>query len=240
MSVSCHHSPPMRRRAAVIVTALAALLAMPKPSQAQTAPTIVGSLANFDAVNDSEGEKEGFEIQLEGLEPNDITRVFGQNGATCYIRYCIGSITPYGTPGVAPFGVYVRWTANYDPATNAFTTPANAPGNRHGTPSRVGNAQPVPVTGESCWSLGAGAAYAESGCEHFGVSTGPGRFPTAAKTVTYRWLVPDPASPGNLVAPPAALVPPVAISHPAAQGGVLAGAPDVQMVAPGAPPIAPA
>src|SRR3954471_21068338 len=149
MSVSCHHSPRMRRRAAVIVTALAALLAMPKGSHAQTAPTIVGSLANFDAVNDTEGEKEGFEIQLEGLEPQDITRVFGQAGATCYIRYCIGTITPYGTPGVAPFGVFVRWTANYDPAARKFVTPSIAPGNGHGTSSRVGNAQPPRVTGES-------------------------------------------------------------------------------------------
>src|SRR3954452_17769075 len=240
MSVSCHHSPPMRRRAAVIVTALAALLAMPKGSQAQTAPTIVGSLANFDAVNDTEGEKEGFEIQLEGLEPNDITRVFGQSGATCYIRYCIGSIAPYGTPGVAPFGVYVRWTANYNAATQTFTTPASAPGNGHGTPTRVGNTNPMPVTGEACWSLGAGAAYAESGCEHFGVSTTPGRFPSAAKTVTYRWLVADPALPGNLIPASPAVVPPVPISHPIVQGDIVAGAPDVQVAAPAAPPIAPA
>src|SRR4051794_31108983 len=239
MSVSCHHSPAMRRRVAVIVTALAALLAIPNASHAQSAPTIVGSLANFDAVNDSEGEKEGFEIQLEGIEPRDITRVFGQSGATCYIRYCIGSITSYGTPGVAPFGVYVRWTANFDAATQTFTTPLNAPGNGHGTPSRVGNPHPMPVTGEACWSLGAGAAYAESGCEHFGVSTTAGRFPTATRTVTYRWLVADPAAPGSLVPASPAIVPPVPISHPAVQGAILAGAPDVQVVAPAAPPVVP-
>ena len=228
------------RQVTVIACALGSgLLAAPIASQAQTTPTIVGSLANFDAVNDTEGEKEGFEIQLEGLEPNDITRVFGQAGATCYIRYCIGSITPYGTPGVAPFGVYVRWTANYDPATQTFTTPLTAPGGGHGTPSRIGNPHPLPVTGEACWSVGAGAAYDASGCEHFGVSTTAGRFPTATKTVTYRWLVADPAAPGQLVPPPPALVPPVAISHPVAQGAVLAGAPDVQVAAPAAPPVAP-
>src|SRR4029077_14730947 len=115
---------------------------------------------------DTEGEKEGFEIQLEGLQPNDITRVFGQSGATCYIRYCIGSIEAYGTPGVAPFGVYVRWIANYDAAAQTFTTPANRPGGGHGTPSRVGNTTPLPATGETCWSLGAGLGYAASGCEH--------------------------------------------------------------------------
>ena len=227
-------------RAAVIAAALGTgLLALPAPLQAQS-PTIVGSLANFDVVNETEGEKEGFEIQLEGVEAVDITRVFGQSGATCYIRYCIGSIVPYGTPGVAPFGVYVRWTANYDAATRTFVTPLSAPGGGHGTPSRVGNPHPLPVTGEACWSVGAGAAYDASGCEHFGVSTRAGRFPGATKTVTYRWLVADPAAPGNLVPPPPALVPPVAISHPVAQGAILGGAPDLQVAAPAAPPVAPA
>ena len=226
------------RRVAVIACALGVgLLSVPVASHAQTTPAIVGSLANFDVVNDTEGEKEGFEIQLEGREPNDIIRVFGQAGATCYIRYCIGSITPYGTPGVAPFGVYVRWTANYNAATKTFTTPLSAPGGGHGTPSRVGNPHPLPVTGEACWSVGAGAAYDASGCEHFGVSTTAGRFPAATKTVTYRWLVADPAAAGNLVP---ALVPPVAISHPVAQGAILAGVPDVQVAAPAAPPVAPA
>src|SRR3954469_24215775 len=237
-----HRSPIFLRvcRVAAIAAATAAgLLALPVDSHAQAAPTIVGSLANFDAVNDTEGEKEGFEIQLEGLEPNDITRVFGQSGATCYIRYCIGSITPYGTPGVAPFGVYVRWTANFDAATQTFTTPPNAPGNGHGTPTRVGNPHPMPVTGEACWSIGAGAGYAESGCEHFGVSTTAGRFPAATKAVTYRWLVADPAAPGNLVPASPTLVPPVPISHPIVQGAILAGAADVQVVAPAAPPVAP-
>src|SRR5256885_13824928 len=145
-----------RRIAALGCSLAAGLVAAPHVVHAQTtAPTIVGSLANFDAVNDTEGEKEGFEIQLEGLEPNDITRVFGQSGATCYIRYCIGSITPYGTPGVAPFGVYVRWTARYNAPTQSFTTPANAPGNRHGTPTRVGNNNPKPGTGEAGRSPGA-------------------------------------------------------------------------------------
>ena len=229
---------PGRRVAAIAVALVAALLALPRASHAQTAPRIVGSLANFDVVNETEGEKEGFEIQLEGLEPNDIIRVFGQSGATCYIRYCIGGITPYGTPGVAPFGVYVRWTANYNAAAQAFTTPLSAPGNGHGTPSRLGNPHPMPVTGEACWSVGLGAAYAESGCEHFGVSTTRGRFPSAAKTVTYRWLVADPASPGNLVAADPTIVPPVAIPHPAASGAVLAGAADVEVDLPAIAPVA--
>src|SRR5438128_819646 len=144
MSVSrCLRFVSGRRIAALGCSLAAGLVAAPHVVHAQTtAPTIVGSLANFDAVNDTEGEKQGFEIQLEGLEPNDITRVFGQAGATCYIRYCIGSITPYGTPGVAPFGVYVRWAAHYDAATQTFTTPLTVPGGGHVTPSRVGNPNP--------------------------------------------------------------------------------------------------
>ena len=237
------HRPSMRSRACrlalVAGLAVAGLLGAPMRARAQTAPTIVGSLANFDAVNDTEGEKEGFEIQLEGLEPQDITRVFGQSGATCYIRYCIGTITPYGTPGIAPFGVFVRWTANYDAFSATFVTPPNAPGGGHGTPSRVGNPNPMPVTGEACWSLGAGAAYDQSGCEHFGVSTGPGRFPNAVKTVTYRWLVADPNASGHLIAADPLVVPPVPIAHPVVQGAIVGGVPDVQVVAPAAPPVQP-
>jgi len=225
------------RRRAVIACALgAALLAWPIASHAQTTPTIVGSLANFDVVNDTEGEKEGFEIQLEGLQPNDITRVFGQSGATCYIRYCIGSIEAYGTPGVAPFGVYVRWIANYDAAAQTFTTPANAPGGGHGTPSRVGNTTPLPATGETCWSLGAGPGYAASGCEHFGVSTL--RNPTQT---TYRWLAGDPTT--GVIAPATVIVagvpvpaPPVAIAHPVVAVAAVAGQQQVQAAIQGVPP----
>src|SRR3954467_4209000 len=100
-------------RAAVWTVVVAvALLAAPTLTFAQTT-TIIGSLANFDAVNDTEGEKSGFEIQLEGIQVNDITRVFGQNGAQCWIRYCIGSITPYTDAATGKSGVYIRWMANH-------------------------------------------------------------------------------------------------------------------------------
>jgi hypothetical protein len=244
----CHTSSlsSSGRRIAVIACVLGAgLLAAPAASQAQAPttappPTIFGSLANFDAVNDTEGEKEGFEIQLEGLEPQDITRVFGQTGTTCYIRYCNGSVTPYGEPGVTPFGVYVRWNANYDPATQQFTTPLNAPGGgSSGTPSRVLNPNPMPTTGEACWSLGIGTAYPNSGCEHFGVSTL--RNPTHT---TYRWLTGDPAT--GVIAPATVTVggvtvpaPPVAIPHPVAVAVVpVGGVQDVQVVIQGLPPVA--
>ena len=228
--------PCLSRCRLAIVCAVGVATLAPIGGRAQTAPAIVGSLGNFDVVNDTDGEKDGFEIQLEGLQPGDVTRVFGQTGTTCYIRYCAGSITSYGTPGVAPFGVYVRWTATYDAATQTFTTPASAPGGGHGTPSRVGNPNPLPITGEACWSLGAGAAYDASGCEHFGVTTL--RNPTST---AYRWLAGDPAT--GAIAPATVIVngatapaPPVAIAHPIAAVALVAGREEVQAAIHGMPP----
>ncbi len=231
-----------RRRIAVIACALAAgLLVAPVAPHAQTPanvqpPTIVGSLTNFDVENETDDEEQEFEIQLEGLELNDITRVFGQTGNTCYIRYCRGTVEPFGVPGVAPFGVYVRWKANYDPATQRFTTPSNAPGGgSSGTPRATGVGA---VTGDQCWSLGSGAAYANSGCEHFGVSTA--RNPTRT---SYRWLKGDPATgafgPATVtvggVSVPA---PPVAIPHPVADVVTpVDGVPFVQAVIRGMLPV---
>ena len=89
------------------------LLAVPRPSSAQLAnPTIVGSLTNFDVRNEMEVEAEGFEIQIEGIEINDITRVFGESlTGVCFTRFCAPTVTAF------PGGVIVRWTAFFDPRT---------------------------------------------------------------------------------------------------------------------------
>ena len=218
MPVTRPHHTLSACRGAVLGAALClGVLATPRAAQAQNA-TIVGSLANFDAVNDTQHEAEGFEIQIEDIRSTDITRVFGQAGATCYIRYCIGSITEFGTPGVKPFGVRIRWTANFNPATG-FTMPPGAPGASaasHGTPVRQPVAAPLYVTGEACWSLGAGANYPGSGCEHFGISTAFGKYPGIT---TYRWLFGDPATGVIGYAPivgglPVATPPPVPVAQP--------------------------
>lgn len=91
----------------------------------------------------------------------------------------------YGPPQVVPIptggGVYVRWMSPYDPATGTFIT---------GTPI---NNNPTPTAGHSC-VIGT-QFYTTSGCEHFGLTTAGN--PT--RTI-YRWLVADPANPGQLKA----------------------------------------
>jgi hypothetical protein len=254
MSVSRRSESRSGRRRALTAWAIAAgLLSAPLTARAQNA-TIVGYLANFDAINDTEGEKQGFEIELEGVQAADITRVFGQSGASCYIRYCIGSVTevPAGIDPVTHLPraahVSIKWTANYDAGTQQFTTPIHAPGGgTSGTPSRVGAANAPLVNGEQCWSYGLGGAYPASGCEHFGVSTAAGTNPT--RTV-YRWLVGDPAT-GVIApvvvntapagAPPApAYAAPVAIPHPVANVVVVRGAQQIEAAIQGPePPPAP-
>jgi hypothetical protein len=200
-------------------------------AQAQV-PQIVGYPANFDAYNNTGAPVYGFEIEADGIQPSDVTRVFPSNfpqppGSPCVIRYCSGTVTPFAG------GVYIRWASPWDPAANQFTI---------STPVANGTVG----TGESCWTGGLGVRYPAAGCEHFGISTL--RNPT---NITYHWLVPDPATPGNLIyyggggtsipgAPPApSYVPipqPVINVNPPAQPG---GAPVVEFVIPAPPPPAP-
>ncbi|MDQ3920520.1 MAG: hypothetical protein M3348_18825 [Acidobacteriota bacterium] len=167
-----------RLRSAVNATLYAALVALvllaaPALTQAQT---MVGTLGNFDVLNDTGQETHGFEIQLEGITSADIYRIFGNWGGANVIRYGQGTAIDY------PGGVYVRWQSAWDPSTQSF---------QQGTPVP---ASLTTVPGESCWTLGMGAAYYTAGCEHFGISSY--RNPT---NTIYRWLVADPQNPGSLV-----------------------------------------
>ena len=154
-----------------------AFLAASTGLQAQT-PVIVGYPANFDAFNTTGAPVNGFEIEADGIQPSDVTRVFGgvwTPGQPCVIRYCQGSVIPFQG------GVYIRWASPWDPNTQQFTL---------STPVSNGTV----TAGESCWTLGLAARYPAAGCEHFGISTV--RPPT---NIVYRWLVPDPNNPGQLV-----------------------------------------
>jgi len=173
---------------------------------AQT-PVTIGYPANFDAYNNTGNSVYGFEIEADGIQPSDVTRVFGNNflqaGGPCLIRYCAGSIVPFAG------GVYIRWESPYDANLQQFT---------QSTPVPNGTA----ATGESCWTVGLGSRYAAAGCEHFGISTT--RNPS---NTVYRWLVPDPQNPGQLIrySGPTVPIPQPAIAViPPVQAG---GAPDV-------------
>lgn len=162
-------------RATLCCSALGlAVIASPAALEAQTA-AIVGYPSNFDAVNTTGGPVYGFEIEADGIQVSDITRIFGGAAPNCYIRYCTGAAVPFAG------GVYIRWTSPWDANTQQFTLNTPIP---NGTLA----------SGESCWTFGLGARYPAAGCEHFGISTL--RNPTH---VIYRWLVPDPNNPGQLV-----------------------------------------
>lgn len=89
----------------------------------------------------------------------------------------------YGPPQVSPLpgggGMYVRWMSPWDQSTQRFIT---------GTPLAV---KPTAMTGHQC-VIGT-PGYDVSGCEHFGLTTGGN-----ATKIVYRWLVADPALPGQL------------------------------------------
>lgn len=199
--------------------------------RAQT-PMIVGYPANFDTYNNTGAPVYGFEIEADGIQPSDVTRVFPSNfpvpaGSPCVIRYCSGTVTPFAG------GVYIRWMSPWDPVAQQFTL---------STPVANGTV----ATGESCWTGALGPRYPAAGCEHFGISTL--RNPT---NLVYHWLVPDPNHPGALVyylgggtpipgappAPPFVPIPqPVINVIPPAQPG---GAAVVDFAIPAPPPPAP-
>src|SRR5579883_2611086 len=207
---------------------IAAVLATPLAMHAQT-PTIVGYPANFDAYNNTGAPVNGFEIEADGINSGDITRIFGGvwiAGQPCVIRYCQGTATNFAG------GVYIRWTSPWDPVAQQFTlsTPVASAG--------------IVGVGESCWTMGLGARYPAAGCEHFGISTI--RQPT---NIVYRWLVPDPNNPGQLVpysgntvpianAPPPPPIPQpiVNVIPPVQVGGAPAVAFEIQAPPPPPPP----
>lgn len=178
---------------------------------------IIGTYDNFDCFNDTGGEAEGFEIDIEDINCDsntegaagcDLTRVFPSNFSSTpwVIRYGLPTITHYDfVNGVADpahaydqghKGVLVTYAASWN--GNAWITSqgsaAGAPGVAgNGTPY---NAKPTLTAGDSCWWYGLGAQYPTSGCDHFGVSFATGVTPGK---MTYHWKIPDPASPGQLI-----------------------------------------
>jgi hypothetical protein len=163
-------------------------LAFAAPASAQTA-TVFGSLSNFDVVNHTEHEAHGFEIELEGLQPNDIYGTFGVQ------RYGVAQLEATAT------GTRVRWSSAYDPGLQQFT---------HTT---IAHASGTPFAG-SCYSWGSN--YDASGCEHFGVSLMKNALKTTYRWLVEDANAPGTLVPFD---PPVALPAPTYIIVPPAQVG---------------------
>jgi len=204
--------------------AVLAALALSASNLAVAQTVATGSLDNFDCVNDTGQEAEGFEIDVEDVSSADLVREFPSNFLNQeYVnRFGVPSLidgvaadghkqvsivwaaTWSGTQWLAKFGSYVYATV---PSGNGVAYIA----------------KPTATQGDSCWLLGQGSAYATSGCEHFGLSFRPG---SVLGPQTYHWLVPDAVNPGHLVkavwtggsgpippSPSLALVPPVVVGQ---------------------------
>src|ERR1051325_746949 len=91
------------------LSALLMGLAAPRNAGAQSGVTLFGALSNFDVLNDNGKEAYGFEIEIQG-------NLTGVGGTFTWNRY--------GAPQIVPFagGVYVRYMAQWDPATQRFNT----------------------------------------------------------------------------------------------------------------------
>jgi hypothetical protein len=150
---------------------------------------IMGSIGNFDVVNDTGETAEGFEIEIEDINPSDITRAFPSNFSSQeYVqRFGIPTIAAYDdTATGGKKGVRVTWAASWNGTKWA------AKWGSYSSDGVAYVAKPTLTQGDSCWLLGQGANYAKSGCDHFGLSFLLG---TVLGKTSYHWKVPDAASP---------------------------------------------
>jgi hypothetical protein len=172
------HSLAARRAARFALGALAstALVAAAGAAHAQ-AVVMAGSYQNFDVLNNTGQPACGFEMEVHGVSSSQLTRIFPSNFNAGVIRYGFGHATDF------PGGVYVRWESPYDAQGGRFTACTPVPPSMSSVP------------GDSCWTIGMPGTYQTAGCEHFGIST----YYANPTSIVYRWLVPDPANPGQLM-----------------------------------------
>jgi len=208
----------MRRRhwgrIAVPLIAIASTTVIATTGNSATPPQF-GSLSNFDVFNDTGAPTNGFEIELDGITPSQVSYEFGAP----YERYGNPTVTAIHG-GVDTMVIYA---SPYDSASGQFT--ASTPV----APNPI-----TPTMGHQCWT-GGSANYLTTGCDHFGLGL------TATPTnVIYNWLVANPAQPGQLmtaaggnvpISAPSFVVQPAPAAAPNQQ-------PIVQAVAP-APPVEP-
>jgi len=160
---------------------------------------IIGSVDNFDCVNDTGETAEGFEMDIEDVSPSDITRAFPSNfsGQEYVQRFGLPTISAYdNTASGGKKGVLITWAASWDGSKWAAKWGSyNYLGQSSGDGVKF-VANPSKTQGDQCWLLGQGFGYATSGCDHFGFSFLASARPGA---IHYHWKIPDPANPGQLI-----------------------------------------
>jgi hypothetical protein len=206
-----HRFTPLAK--ASVLTALA-VLAVPA-----SAVSVIGNLANFDAVNNTGHHAYGFEIELEDPDLWDdssnaslhnsskyvysvfgLDRNFGGNLGTQVTRFSQVAVTNYDDNLGKHAGVRITYGlgGGATPGAGAVFTQAAGPGGFN-TP------------GESCWP-GANASWKDNPCDHFGVSTTGNVLATR-----YSWVVQ--AAPGAPLVSQLAAIPAVVYQAPPAVQG---------------------
>jgi PEP-CTERM motif len=194
----------------------AALAALAVPA---SAVSVIGNLANFDAVNNTGHHAYGFEIELEDPDLWDdssnaslhhsskyvysvfgLDRNFGGNLGTQVTRFSQVAVTNYDDGLGRHAGVRITYglAGGATPGAGAVFTQAAGP-NGFSTP------------GESCWP-GANANWTANPCDHFGVSTTGNVLSTR-----YSWVVQ--AAPGAPLVSQLAAIPAVVYQAPAPAPG---------------------
>ncbi|MFO0689516.1 MAG: hypothetical protein U0900_12490 [Myxococcota bacterium] len=181
----------MRNWRGVALCATAALL-LGSTASAQ----VYGSLGNFDVVNKTGHDCQGFEIEID--DPTyDHTKIISVFGLDRNFGVPPTSVERYGAPTITDVpggGVRIRYQAQF----------ANGQWSTH-TPSG-----PYAYPFDSCWSLG-NAQYNSGAlsCDHFGVGTYDN--PSA---VQYSWLCDEsPGSDSGVLTPNPASIPPVNFAY---------------------------
>ncbi len=186
----------------LLTAAMAFVFVAPTHAHAQ----ITGTIDNFDVVDDTGSDTEGFEIEVDDIHATDLTREFPSNftGQEYVNRFGIPDVVQFDeTATGGKKGVRITWHSNWD----GTKWVAKFGSYQYlGTYPQEGNAvkfvaKPVATQGDQCWLLGQGTGYATSGCDHFGLSFIFGVTPPPAK-IFYHWLVPNPAAVGTLMRAP--------------------------------------